>query len=255
MSKAPTLAVAIAVKRKAKKMAQGGEVNKPSAVVHEPIASGIKGKDTNRLNKRLQGASMEHMERENKDPKRNKIQHLAEGGIVQPKSGFKVRTSKMDQDEKHLIPTMPPEDETEHIAYDDGHALHSQQFAMGGEVTEAAEDDHAVHPAGLESDDDMLAPPEDEYMASKFARGGMVDDIMKRRKFAAGGMVDLDENAEEQPNGYYEQNEHAALKENYDSDMDSVSQPMDSNEHGHDIDSDEHDMVGSIRKRMKSRMK
>ena len=73
---------------------------------------------------------------------------------------------------------------------------------------------------------------------------------------AEGGQIDLDENAEEQPNSYYHQNEDVALKENYDSDMDDVSQPMDSNEHADSREADEenkHDMISVIRRRMKSR--
>lgn len=93
------------------------------------------------------------------------------------------------------------------------------------------------------------------------AEGGMVkedemDDadessiasaIMKRRQMAEGGMVDIEANAEEMPNQMDKLNE-AALKENYDEDMESVSQPMDSNEHG-----DRREMIKSIRSKMISK--
>jgi len=102
------------------------------------------------------------------------------------------------------------------------------------------------------------------------AEGGMLDEeemderhnslaaaIMarKRRKMMAeGGQVDLEKNnAEESPNEYYRQNEHEALKENYDQDLWHADDPMDSNEHGDNLDEDEHDMVSSIRRKMKSR--
>lgn len=151
-----------------------------------------------------------------------------------------------------------------------------------------AEEDEVEHPAGLEEDDDQMSPAKDEYMAQRFAEGGSVhreEDMQpmdeeemehhasvaaaimakKQRQmqldsgsvdeddaemYAEGGMVDIDSNAEESPNSYYKQN-RAALKENYDSDMDDVSQPMDSNEHGDELsDEDSHDMVSSIRRKM-----
>lgn len=107
------------------------------------------------------------------------------------------------------------------------------------------------------------------------AEGGMIDDEMdqpepeeedehdssvaaaimaKRRKYADGGQVDLDDNSMEHPNSYYNRNENAVLKENYDEDMEDMSQPMDSNEHADELeDEDSHDMVGKIMRKMKSR--
>lgn len=153
-----------------------------------------------------------------------------------------------------------------------------KKYAEGGhvdmEVGQGPEEDNDEHPDGLESDDDMMSPAHDEYMADHFAEGGEMDDmdqpeaeaedehhdslvasIMAKRKakmMAEGGQIDLDQNAEEQPNDYYHRNREI-LKENYDSDMDSVSDPMDSDMHGDDIDSDEHDMISSIRRKMKAK--
>lgn len=82
----------------------------------------------------------------------------------------------------------------------------------------------------------------------------MIGTIMaKRKKMADGGMVDLDSNEEEQPNSYYQRNEDAALKENYDSDMDDVSQSDDSSLGDELEDEDSHDMVDKIRKSIKSK--
>lgn len=84
----------------------------------------------------------------------------------------------------------------------------------------------------------------------------MIAELMYRRHMADGGEVDLDLNAEEQPNFYYKRNEDEVLKENYDEDMDDMSQPEDSNEHADERESDEeneHDDVENIRRRMKSR--
>jgi hypothetical protein len=164
-------------------------------------------------------------------------------------------------------------------------------YADGGMINNAvsmeeAEEDHVEHPDGLESSDSSIRPSEDEYMADHFAKGGKVvtktkdkgygsiirvdnedqpqpeaedeqyDSIAaaimakKRKKMADGGMVDIDENAEEQPNMYYSRNQEA-LKENYDSNFDDVSQPMDSNEHDITLeDEDQHDRVSRIRSKM-----
>lgn len=210
-----------------------------------------------------------------------KLQGLAEGGMVESKIINPRKVDALGQvlknKEAHLMSTLPPEDETEHLAYDDNHALHSKQFAKGGMINEEvsmdmAENDELEHPAGLEMDNDMMKPSDEEIMANHFAEGGEVledDDEMqpepeaededhasiaaaimsKRAKFAAGGMVDIDSNNEEQSNMYYKLN-RAALKENFDSDMDSVSQPMDSNEHGDSIDADEHDRISIMRRKM-----
>lgn len=106
--------------------------------------------------------------------------------------------------------------------------------------------------------------PEDEYMADHFAKGGMADAdehyssiadaILAKKKhakaYADGGMVDLEHNSEEEPNQYYGMDEDAAKKEMYDDDQ-LMDQPEDSNEHGDEIDSDKHDMVDAIRKKIK----
>ena len=102
-----------------------------------------------------------------------------------------------------------------------------------------------------------------------YADGGMLDEEMedekhsslaaaimahkKRKMMAEGGQVDLEENSEEQPNQFYKQNEHEALKENYDQDLFHVDEPKDSNEHGDELsDEDEHDMVSAIRRKMRA---
>lgn len=79
----------------------------------------------------------------------------------------------------------------------------------------------------------------------------IVDAIMHKNKvkMAEGGMVDLDTNNEEQPNGFYDHNEHDALDEDLDSTMDGMSDPMDSNEDSIELeDEDSHDMVSKIMK-------
>lgn len=162
-------------------------------------------------------------------------------------------------------------------------ALEMKKMAQGGvamEMGKGPEEDEVEHPEGLESDNDMKGPPEKEFMAGHFAEGGMLHDeieeehhdsiasaIMARKdrekamhgadsdsdiehNLAEGGQVDLEENSMEQPNDYYSRNK-AALKENYDSDLEDVAQPMYSNEHGHELsDEDAHDMISSIRRKI-----
>ena len=78
-------------------------------------------------------------------------------------------------------------------------------------------------------------------------------DEDKAAMMAEGGEVDLEENAEEMPNAYYGKDE-AILKEHYGEDLEHMDQPEESNEHGDDIESDRHDMINQIRRKMKHKM-
>ncbi len=108
--------------------------------------------------------------------------------------------------------------------------------------------------------EDMRDEDEKGMPGGNYAEGGEVEEhyssiadaiLAKKRKMQEGA-VDINENAEEMPNQYDELNMEAAGKELYDDDQLS-DQPMDSNEHGDDIDSDDHDMISQIRKKMKSK--
>lgn len=97
----------------------------------------------------------------------------------------------------------------------------------------------------------------DEYSKegiSHYATGGSVADAImaKRKRMAEGGEADLqDSNGDEHLNYEDDLSFDAARKKTY-YDLDQLEkQPHDSNEHGDDIDSDEHDMVSSIRRKMK----
>lgn len=111
---------------------------------------------------------------------------------------------------------------------------------------------------------EMDMQPEEE--AEEERESSIVAAIMaKRRKeqensdsdidmmLAEGGQVDIDENNDEESNQFDELSE-AALKENYDEDFESMSQPNDSNLIGDEREKDEsdkHDMVSQIRRKMK----
>lgn len=111
-----------------------------------------------------------------------------------------------------------------------------KKTATGGEV---------VAPRLMDAEPEDSNEHDDEH--------DIIAQIRKKIKAAKSGMVDLDENAMEEPNSFYDLNEDAALKENYDEDMDSLKHPEDSNEHGDEIDSDEHDMIAQIRKKIKAK--
>lgn len=120
----------------------------------------------------------------------------------------------------------------------DANMKKEQSYAQGGMVKP---DNRQPQP---EADDMEHASIAAAIMSkrAKFAEGGMVND----------DMADIMENGKEHPNAYYGHNKDI-LKENYMSDMEDVSQPMDSNEMNdprEDEESDKHDMVSSIRRKM-----
>lgn len=101
--------------------------------------------------------------------------------------------------------------------------------------------------------------PEDQYMGVYAAEGGRVsptESIMRKRKMMAeGGYVDLNPPRDEGTEYYDNQNSKAAMKELY-TDDDLDSDPWDSNESGDDREDKEEnklDMIGSIRKKMKTK--
>lgn len=253
-------------KRNQKKMAKGGEVKSASNEAR-PMPSERAADSTMVSQNQPRGQSIPRPRIEAKS-----------GPSMVKSTGF---TSRL-RDENDIMSSMPPKKYTG-MSEDKGPAedeYMSQKFAKGGMVNdvlsiEEADQDNVQHPDGLEETDSSMSPAKDEYMAQKFAEGGEVEmdhedsiaaAIMAREArqmkldsdsaidhemmMADGGMVDIDSNGEEQPNMYYSRNKEV-LKENYDSDMDDVSQPMDSNEHGHELsDEDAHDMVSKIRSMM-----
>lgn len=109
----------------------------------------------------------------------------------------------------------------------------------------------------LKTDSEYLADggyisPEDEIDEENHA--SLAAAIMaKRKRMADGGEVDLqDNNGDEDLNNEDDMSFDAARKKTYFDDAQLSSQPEDSNEHGDELeDADSHDMVGSIRKKMK----
>lgn len=99
-----------------------------------------------------------------------------------------------------------------------------------------------------------VADDKDEMELDMYAKGGIVDSIMRKRKMMAeGGEVDLEENGKEDLNNLDDMNYKAGRKDTYYDDSQLSDQPEDSNLHGDDLsDEDSHDMVSSIRKKMRS---
>ncbi len=145
-----------------------------------------------------------------------------------------------------------PKDQSLAIAY--SMKKKAPKMAVGGEVLKQDHKD-TEHAMSSPSPSD----PEPHTTISPMEAKSIAEAIMHashaKKMMASGGMVDLDTNAEEQPNGFYDLNEHEALDEDMDSTMDSVFTPEDSDEDSIKLDDeDKHDMVGKIMKKSKKSM-
>lgn len=137
-----------------------------------------------------------------------------------------------------------------------------KKMANGGMVE--AEKDASPMPAMNEKDDmkSPMTPIMKEKMPDHEEHYASIADAILKKKHAAnmmadGGMVDDEGEADLQANSNEDLNLEdqlsfdAARKKTY-YDLDQLDeQPEDSNEHGDAIDSDDHDMISSIRKKMK----
>lgn len=305
-----SLAISFDIQRrnKRKKMAEGGSVTAKTEARPMPSERANDAKDVSQ-NASMKAASQDKVldQPTVKQAMRPSITPLSRPKMAN--SIFKVRDRADIDKEEQMMASMPPAsiEEQPDREYDEEEAKKSgtaphpmKKMAEGGMINKAvsmksSHEDEMVHPEDLEEDDDSMSPAQDEYMASRFAEGGeveedhhdsivaaimakkarqmeldsdseddrAVDDTMGARdgiftfpkKMAEGGEVDIDSNGEESPEDFTDRNE-AALKENYDSDMDRVHEPMDSNEHGDMREDDEEnkmDMISAIRSRMASR--
>lgn len=134
--------------------------------------------------------------------------------------------SELDDEESHLIPTFPPELPT---------AKAPKKFMAEGGRAEM--------------------PPEDNADIRDADALDMVASIMNKRKMMSeGGSVDVSENADEEYNHADQLGYNALRKENYSESpgLEDLTSPEDSNERGDTLsDSDAHDMVDTIRKKLK----
>lgn len=206
---------------------------------------------------------------------------------------FQSKSKKaMSHNIKAEMAAAKPQNQAIAIAYDISRKNRRKKMAEGGEVKDEFKDITPVSTSEMEEDEDKDLPPNVDRVSEKdksiafgrpnpnedeqnLAKGGTVRDhddeseghydsitsaiMAKKRKakmMAEGGMVDLDENAREGGNTLDELNYEAYKKENYaeENGLSALGQPEDSNEHGHELsDEDEHDMVESIRRKMKAK--
>lgn len=194
-------------------------------------------------------------------------------------NGGRIQTTKIDKPrmtpssvikesmDRDVMYESPKESEEEHKAtMDQKFAEAAQKKATGGEIEKATEiiPDRGYGKITIidKAEGGEVRNPKHSSITEaimnkrKYANGGIAEDSVEQHEDDASlpeGAVDIDDNEREMPNSYYERNEDAALKENYDEDIMKMSQPMDSNEHSRSITSDEYDMIDMIRRKMKSK--
>jgi hypothetical protein len=184
-----------------------------------------------------------------KGPRTEPIKHPK----MVPSKGF---TAKLRSEEDHLMKTAPPE-KTEGISEDK-----PKKMAEGGPISATFEherpDEQLEAGAADDGMDDAVMAAEGGMMGedeqSEMEHASIAAAIMAkhaRKMMAEGGAVDIEQNqedGEDHPDRPYE----SILKEHYGDDLDELDQPMDSNEHGHEIsDEDAHDVVSKIMKKMR----
>lgn len=236
---------------KRKKYAKGGQVP-PSAKTESRPTPEAKGQSEVARNDHKKAEGPPSFQSEKRPmPKKGMQTTPIKHPTMKQSPVFKTKLRDQEDDLQESASTnegpqeQPPEQYNEEEATRKGPetpSLHMKMMAEGGEVDGGAEmemDHHDSIAAAIMTRRDRLKAEIDSG----------AHDLDEAVRMAEGGMVDIDSNAEEQGNGYYARNQ-AILKENYDSDLDDVSQPEDSNEHGHEIDSDKHDMIDSIRKKV-----
>lgn len=196
------------------------------------------------------------------------MKRMAEGGRIGMEYGPGPEEDRVEHPpglEEDNDQMRPPEDE-----------YMADHFAQGGPI-DRDEKWSAVRSAGghgtifikdadggeVESPDIDVDEMEDERHSSIAAA-----IMAKRQKMADGGILshdsiysdesdqaDVSRNADEDANEEDQLSFNALRKENYSETpgLNQLDSPMDSNEHGHELDSDKHDMVSRIRSKMKSR--
>lgn len=166
---------------------------------------------------------------------KNKRKKMADGGQVPEEKHPMPEHEEMESKEMES----KEEEKSPRISMD---SLSDEEMAMIME--------HRAHEASESPEEERAEHEEDELEEDHPSVAHAI--MAKRKKMADGGMVDLNKNSEEDLNNEDQMSFRAGLKEQYDLDQ-LDPQPLDSNEHGDSIDSDEHDMVSAIRKKMASK--
>lgn len=231
-----SLAIAFNVQRKnKKKMAKGGPVSaqdeKESNIDSESVSqpqprheahSQSGGQWTDSPANHMASGSKPSMEKEGAPNDLRDESHETSLGALTPEEMNMIR----DHREKGMGMQVPNQE--------------SDHFADGGEVEEIEHNRPQSVAKGIMR----------RKKVKMMANGGLVDN-----DHSDDSMADLSRNADEDPNNLDDLNYDALRKENYSEQdgLDQLDQPMDSNEHGHEIDSDKHDMIESIRKKIKAK--
>lgn len=193
--------------------------------------------------------------------RKNKKKKMYEGGVVSSKEAQETQEPGVPQRKSDDMRPSKEEYMADHFAYggeaeDDGEpAMPQPKPDNYREPEDEYMSERMTNGEPPARKPDNKRPPMDEYMADHFSDGGSVaDSIMRKRKMMAnGGEVDLSENAEEEPNNEDQMSFEALKKENYSESagLDELDQPMDSNEHGHELsDEDMHDKAEQMRSKV-----
>jgi hypothetical protein len=244
--KAQSLAIALSVKDKAKKkMAQGGIVSAKEEFRPMPgnEPSMAKASPPSFVSEKRPMA-----------PARPKMEPLSRPKIASS-GAFKVRDMadlmKLDHEEDHSIEDLPPEAPAE-IEAEEAELEKHPMTSMGINDKSKPHSKNLMMAEGGEVSDEMDQPEEEEAIehAASIAAAIMAKRAAKKM-MAEGGMVELDGHEDESE--LNDQNK-AALKENYDEGMEGADDPMESNEHSPEHaeeDVDDSDIVAAIRRKMK----
>lgn len=207
-----------------------------------------------------QGPQVPDMEREHS----NGRMPYARGGEVELHDGQPEEEYDMDHEDSIAAAIMAKKERQMRLD-SDSDIDHMLMMADGGDVKDSSDEDKqtknqdagknnsSTNAAGIASWDDMK-----KNMG--FAEGGAIYEN-PRGKYNGSESIysddsdqaDLKRNAEEDANMEDRSSFNAMRKENYSESegLSQLDQPSDSNEHGHEIDSDKHDMIDMIRSKMK----
>lgn len=281
------LAIAYSVKRNnRKKMAKGGMAYKnDSAVTEDRPMPSERDNDAamvsrNSMKKPLIDAEM---------TSRPDIKQATKGGIFKikhpkmvPQNAYSVRMRDEEDDlEMSAKPNNGPQEQPPKRLDEEGadrqgpkvpdmqrqHNNKRKPYAEGGSIEhEMMEQPHPE--ADEEHEDSLIATIMARRAANKALDSGSHDED-DAAMYAEGGEIhshdsiysddsdqaDLSRNADEDANEEDQLSFNALRKENYSESegLKQLSQPEDSNRHGHEIDSDDHDMVESVRRKISAR--
>ena len=231
---AQSLAIAYDVKRRAskKKMADGGKVDNSAKDEKRVSIDSLTPEEMAMIHEYRAGRESEINFHDEKRPSIDSAKDKREMAML-------AHGGEIDARDEHMTTVDDARDEREMEMLDEHPIFHKEEKRAGSEMTDI---DHAED----DRDEDMIK------------HKSIAAAIMHRKKMADGGMVDLSRNADEDSNYEDDLSFGALKKENYSESegLDELDSPMDSGMHGDEREKDaedEHDMISSIRGKMKSK--